>query len=77
MNLSEAVEAGPVKEEWVRHMNALNWARTRLAMAADYLHDDLNRYNEQMIEALRGEFPSIVELRRTTRSKRRKGGAEP
>jgi len=77
VHLSEAVEAGPVKDEWVRHMTALNMARTRLAMAAEYLHDDLNHYNDQMIAAAHGEFPSIVELRRTTRASRRKGGAEP
>ncbi|HLW00110.1 MAG TPA: hypothetical protein VKT82_15685 [Ktedonobacterales bacterium] len=77
VNLREAVEAGPVNEEWTRHMNALNWARTRLAMAAESLHDDLNHYNEQMLAAAHGEFPGIVELRRTTRSDRRKGDAEP
>jgi hypothetical protein len=77
-NLAEAIKDGPLKAEWVRHMNALNWARTRLAMAAEYLHDDLNRYNDQMIAAERdGALPAIVELRRTTRTSRRQGDTTP
>jgi hypothetical protein len=78
VNLAEAIKDGPVKAEWVRHMNALNWARTRLAMAAEYLHDDLNRYNDQMIAAERdGDLPAIVELRRTARTSRHQGGTNP
>lgn len=47
----ECVRGKPKYEEWMRHMNALNTARTRLGMAADYLHSDLNSFNDALITA--------------------------
>lgn len=57
----ECVRGGPQYEEWVKHMNALNTARVRLGMAAEYLHDDLNYFNNALIEAARsGETRTII-----------------
>jgi hypothetical protein len=39
--------------EWVQHMNKLNTARVRLGMAAEYLHTDLNNFNDAVIYAAR------------------------
>ncbi|GLV61185.1 hypothetical protein KDH_80010 [Dictyobacter sp. S3.2.2.5] len=48
-------------EEWVRHMSALNTTRTRLGMAAEYLHSDLNSFNDAVIYADRtGEERTII-----------------
>lgn len=58
----ECVRGGPQYEEWVKHMNALNTARVRLSMAAEYLHEDLNRFNDAVIEAARsGEERTIIQ----------------
>jgi len=47
--------------EWVQHMTALNTARTRLGMAADYLHSDLNNFNDTLIDAANtGEPRGII-----------------
>jgi hypothetical protein len=43
-------------------LNALNTARVRLDMAAEYLHEDLNFFNDQVIAARHGDYHnSIVE----------------
>ncbi|GHO88203.1 hypothetical protein KSZ_62090 [Dictyobacter formicarum] len=60
----EPLECLPSKEhyeEWSRHMNALNTARTRLGMAAEYLHSDLNSFNDAVISAKKsGEERGII-----------------
>jgi hypothetical protein len=48
--------------EWVQHMNKLNTARVRLGMAAEYLHTDLNTFNDAAMYAARtGEQRMIIE----------------
>ncbi len=47
----DTLEPGPLHDEWVRHMNALNSDRVRLGMAAEYLHEELNHHNDQVIAA--------------------------
>ncbi len=47
----EALGPGPVKEQWHLHMNALNTARVWIGMASESLHDELNQFQEELIEA--------------------------
>lgn len=57
----ECDRGGPHYEEWIMHMNRLNTARIRLGMAAEYLHDDLNTFNDALIYAARtGERRTIL-----------------
>ena len=57
----ECIRGAAHYDEWVRHMNALNTARTWLGMAVDYLHDDLNTFNDAVIFAERtGERRGII-----------------
>ncbi len=48
---AEALEPGTVKEQWQQHMHALNTARVRLGMASEYLHDELNQFHDELLEA--------------------------
>ena len=57
----ETLDPGPVHDEWVKHMNALNHACVRLGMGAEYLHDELNHHNDQVIYAGRGDYTCIIE----------------
>ncbi len=57
----ETFEPGPVHDKWVKQMNALNHARVRLGMAAEYLHDELNHHNDQVIYTSRGDYTRIIE----------------
>ena len=45
------LDPGPVNEEWHRHMNNQNTARVWIQMAGEYLHEDLNRFNDQVLAA--------------------------
>lgn len=36
-------------------MHALNTARVRLGMATEYLHDDLNQFHDELLEASQDE----------------------
>jgi hypothetical protein len=57
----ECLQGKPKYDEWVRHMNNLNTARVRLGMAAEYLHSDLNNFNEVLIDAANtGEERGII-----------------
>jgi hypothetical protein len=58
----EALKGQEHYEAWVTHMNALNTARVRLGMAAEYLHSDLNNFNDAVIYAGKtGEHRMIIE----------------
>ena len=58
----ECIKGAAHYETWVQHMNALNTARVKLGIAADYLHDDLNTFNDTVIFAERtGERRGIIE----------------
>jgi hypothetical protein len=60
----ETLEPGPLHDRWVQHMNALNTARVWLGMAAEYVHEELNHYNDQAIAANRGELHIIQQFQR-------------
>lgn len=57
----ECLRGKPKYDEWAKHMNALNTARTWLGMAVEYLHDDLNNFNDTLIDAANsGEARGII-----------------
>jgi hypothetical protein len=57
----EALKPGPLKEQWQKHMHALNTARTQLGMASEYLQDDLNQFNDELIAASDDSHKAIIE----------------
>lgn len=60
VDLSEAVKQGPEQEQWHHHMNALNSARTWLAMAAESLHEELLHHNDEFIAAHHHNDVSLI-----------------
>lgn len=58
------LKGGPHYAEWVRYMNNLNSRRVRLGMASEYLHDELNMHNDQVIAAGRGEQWKVMKEER-------------
>ena len=54
------LKGGPHYNEWVRHMNNLNSARVWPGMTSEYLHDEMNTHNNQVIAAGRGEQWKVI-----------------
>lgn len=50
-DLSKRPEPGSAHEHYIQALNDLNTARTWLGIAAEQLHDLLNHYNDELIEA--------------------------
>ena len=48
---AEEILGTPAELEWSMHWNTLNSARVAIQTAGEYLHDELNDFHEQMVEA--------------------------
>ena len=55
----EALKSGLVKEQWHKHMHALNMARTQLSMASEYLQNDLNQFNDKLLAESLGDHTVV------------------
>lgn len=47
----DVVDSEAALDKWMRHWNKLNTARVEIQMAGEYLHDELNRFHDRMIQA--------------------------
>lgn len=62
-NMSTVYEAQDLRRgKRIVAVKMLNSARVRLGMAAEYLHEDLNRFNDAVIVAARSGEPRTIIL---------------